>query len=90
MRVSRRDAIKSLASALCLYIYDMYDGWFRAGEFGLADQCLANQQALREPVDFLLAHLTATLPAKSKLPSRAAFVARCKEYLGAEVMRGLE
>lgn len=72
------------------YIYDMYDGWFRAGEFGLADKCLANQQALREPVDFLLAHLTATLPAKSKLPSRAAFVERCRAIFGDELLGGLE
>lgn len=71
-------------------IYDMFDRWFHADCFDVADDMIAGCDVDRTPIDMLLAYLTATLCAKSKLPSRAAFVERCRDVLGDELLEGLE
>ena len=71
-------------------IYDMFDRWFRADCFGMSDDMIAGCDVDRVPIDILRAYLTATLPAKSKLPSRAAFVERCRAIFGDELLGGLE
>jgi hypothetical protein len=54
-------------------IYDAADHMMRKGEFAQLDSVLANVRVSDLSVDILLAILTATLPAKSRLPSRTRF-----------------
>lgn len=56
-------------------IQDRFDAMFRNGDFDVADAhvCFAAGITWMLTTDVMLAILTATLPAKSKLPSRRLF-----------------
>jgi hypothetical protein len=61
-------------------IYGVVDVLMCEGHWGFLDEFLENLivRAWRTDIDELLAYATATLPGKSKIPSRAAFVSHCK------------
>ena len=68
-RASRLDTLKQTDSALDL-LYDGIDDKLRNGEFEDVDRMLSRLKAVQLSADMLLGVLTATLPAKTKLPSR--------------------
>lgn len=71
-RARRLDAKQNVESALDI-IYDSFDELFREGRFDAADRQLASANAREFSSELLVGILTATLPAKSRLPSRAPF-----------------
>ncbi|MBI3463237.1 MAG: hypothetical protein HY000_09285 [Planctomycetes bacterium] len=70
IRAHRLDQRGRTDAALDL-IYDSVDEFLRTSEFERLDLILANVAVAKLSVDILLGILTATLPAKSRLPSRA-------------------
>lgn len=73
-------------------IYEAIDALLRAGSFKFLDELIRDWEARawRTDVDILLAYATATLPAKSKLPSRKSFMVRCLQlHSDAELWKGL-
>lgn len=78
-------------------IYFSVDELCHAGEFEKLDKMIGMVSVNDQSEDQLLAWLTATLPAKSKLPNRAAFYDKVRIVLTRingdqvhEVMKGLE
>ncbi len=71
-RALRLDQRGQVDAALDL-LYDSFDGLFRRGEFERADSLLSQLSADKFSADVLLGILTATLPARSRLPSRPRF-----------------
>ena len=71
-RADRLDDGKHTDAALDL-IYDAVDKLMRDRQFDQLDAILAPIAVVGLSVDILLGLLTATLPAKSRLPSRGAF-----------------
>ncbi len=74
-RVQRLETLGHSDEALDL-LYDQIDGMLVAGKFSEVDRLLASADAQSLSLDLLLGLLTATLPARSKLASRADFVSR--------------
>lgn len=77
-------------------IYDSVDELLHGARFALCDSVLQETDASQCSIDVLLALLTATLPAKSRLATRAQFFQRVEnslrergEYV-ADVLAGLE
>jgi hypothetical protein len=62
-------------------IYDKIDDLFLAGQFEEVDSLLGKIDIRGSSVDILLGFLTATLPAKSRLPSRAPFFHKVEIFL---------
>jgi hypothetical protein len=62
-------------------IYDEIDDLLRARRFALCASILDEVEPSRSSVDILLALLTATLPAKSELPTRDSFFRRVEHEL---------
>jgi hypothetical protein len=73
-------------------LYARVEELLQAGEFDLLDDFLRWNTTgdLKADTDMKLGWLTATLPAKSKLPSRPAFYDRCAEEIPEDILRGLE
>lgn len=74
-------------------IYDLFDFLMKKGKWELLDGMLSEilQRVWRTEIDMLLTYLTATLPAKSKLPSRTKLVNECKRWFpDNELWKGLE
>lgn len=69
LRLEQRGQIDAALDLL----YDGFDELFRKNEFATADALLAQMSVRDYSVDLLLGVLTATLPARSRLPSRAEF-----------------
>jgi hypothetical protein len=69
LRLDRRDHIDAALDLL----YDGFDELFRRGEFARADTFLSQVTVDECSVDFLLGILTASLPARGRLPSREQF-----------------
>ncbi len=61
-------------------IYDIIDAMLRDGKFDLVDAMLS-QVDMSGDVDVLLAYLTATFSAKSKLHNRASLFHRVEQVL---------
>lgn len=59
-------------------IYDYIDRLFRDGEFEYCDSLLKSVIVENLDSDLIMGYLTATLPAKGKLPSRKDFLKRAK------------
>lgn len=66
-------------------IYALADEAMTAGRFGILDKFLKDLPVQTTPTDCLLGWLTATLPGKSKLPSRAGLVGLVRLALGGRV-----
>jgi len=62
-------------------IYDSVDELMRQGEFQQLDALLAGLPVAEMSVDVLLGYLTASLPARSRLPSRNALYAKTEQTL---------
>lgn len=76
-------------------VYDFFDSLFRGGHFEAADKALQEIRVEIYNCDVLIGILTATAPAKSKLPSRTKFyddVVKLIEDLGysEELLGGLK
>lgn len=74
-------------------LHEAIDALLRVGAFKFLDSLLVNWEltAWRTPVDLLVGYAVATYPAKSKLPSRKAFMDRCKQlHAEPELWKGLE
>lgn len=74
-------------------LYEAIDVLMKIGAWKFLDSLLVNWElsAWRTPVDLLVGYATATMPAKSKLPSRKAFMARCMQlHTDPELWKGLE
>jgi hypothetical protein len=63
--------------------YDAVDDLLRAGDWPAAEALMLSRPAAAETTDMLLALLTATAPAKSRLPGRAGFLAAVRSALRA-------
>lgn len=63
-------------------IYDEIDDLLRARRFALCTSILDGTDTAQCSADILLALLTATLPAKSELPTRLLFFQRVERELG--------
>lgn len=61
-------------------IYGQIDFLMTEGRFEEIDGTLSSLKVGDIGIDLCLGYLTATLPAKSKLPSRRDFYSRAKEY----------
>lgn len=64
-------------------VYDAVDEMLRDGEFPRVDAILTETQPKEYSIDIMLALLTSTLPASSRLPSRCAFYGRFETWLRA-------
>lgn len=62
-------------------VYDAVDEMLRHGEFPRVDAILTETQPKEYSIDIMLALLTSTLPASSRLPSRRAFYRRFETWL---------
>ena len=62
-------------------LYDTVDELLRGQEFPRLDSILAHLEPQRYSVDILLGILTATLPARSRLPSRPNLVRESERLL---------
>ena len=62
-------------------VYDAVDELLRGGQFALCDSILSKTQATKHSDDILLAMLTATLPASSRLASRQWFLSQVVQVL---------
>ena len=74
-------------------IYDTIDLLMRNGKWNLLNELFQiwEQQAWRTDLDRLLGYATASFPAKSKIPSRRAFIEKCKVlHPEAELWKGLD
>ena len=74
-------------------LYDLIDNLMKDGDWWLLDNmcCCWSEGVNLTDLDDLLGRATATLPGKSKLPSRAAFIAKCKKvHPDPELWKGLE
>lgn len=71
-------------------IFTEIDSALRAGRFDICDNILESIDPHDLSDDLVLALLTATLPAASKLPSRQSFYERAKKHLGEDKLTGLE
>ena len=74
-------------------IYDAVDILMSNGCFGFLNEHLSHlvPMAWRMDLDILLAYVTATLPAKSQLASRARFLNKCMElHPTKKLWKGLE
>jgi hypothetical protein len=78
------------------WIFDWTDSLMREGRFGEIDRVLETMMPEYHEIDELLGWLTATLPAKSKLPSRKQFYSDVEGALKAKglwepgLLKGLE
>lgn len=74
------------------FVYSEVEGLLQAGDFQILDDFLkwyaTGEMSTDE--DRYLAFLTASLPAKSKLPSRPAFFKMCQGIFPPDVLQGLE
>ncbi len=68
-------------------LYLFVDNAMKRGRWKLLNRIIKNWHTTDD--DQTLGILTATLPAKSKLPSRKALLTKTKERLGEAVCRGL-
>lgn len=84
VRAHRLDKQGQAFAALDL-IYDSVDENLRMGKFQQLDSILAQEQIADLSVDLLLGILTATLPARSQLPSRQKIFEKIKNTL---IVRG--
>ena len=81
-----------------LFIFKFFDQMFSNAKFELVDDILLYIDEEDHDTNALLSLLTASLPAKTKLPSRQAFYHRVKNFLEREMptaevrelLRGLE
>jgi hypothetical protein len=80
LRASRLERAGHRNAAMDL-LYDKSDELMRTGQFEGLDMILQRLHAGELPVDVLLGLLTATLPAKSRLPSRAEFFTATERIL---------
>lgn len=75
-------------------IYDTIDTEMTNGNFSdidcWLDEMFKSILVLGIPTDIFLGILTATLPAKSKLPNRNSFTKVVKKYCDEELLQGLE
>jgi len=74
-------------------LYDTLDVLMYKGKWDLLNSIfiLWTDHAWRTDVDRLLTYATASLPAKTHILSRPAFIARCKQlYPDPELWKGLE
>ena len=74
-------------------VYDTADYLMKKGSWNTLDIIIGfmADNSQQTNIDILLAWATATLPAKSKIPSRAIFIQKCKQsYPDAELWKGLE
>lgn len=62
-------------------VFDRIDAMMRDGKFRLLNELIENINAEDLPIDMLLGILTATLPARSKLPARAKLLDDTRETL---------
>lgn len=62
-------------------IFDEVDEMLLAGEYDRLNRLLAEMSTGAIPVELLLGVLTATLPARHRLPNRASFLARVAQTL---------
>lgn len=76
----RLDRMGSTDAALDL-LYDNFDAMMRDGRFCELDALLRAERANDYRLDLLLGILTATLPGKSKLPSRGKFLKDAENVL---------
>lgn len=74
LKLEQRGHIDSALDAL----YDRIDDLLKTGEFMTLDEMLRQASAGSFSTDILLGVLTATLPARSKLPGRAKFFAEAE------------
>lgn len=94
-RAGRLDQHGQIDAALDL-IYDSFDALFRQGAMLEADRQLAALDPSSLSADLLIGVLTATLPARSRLPSRAAAFddivreLKSRGQLSAGLLTGLE
>ncbi|GEM_PF-3160616 len=79
-RVQQLDRRGHTDSALDL-LYDSVDELMRRQEFGHLDSLLARLEPSQFSVDILLGLLTATLPAKSRIPARATLFEKSEKTL---------
>jgi hypothetical protein len=63
------------------HIFDQADSLLLAGEFTALNEVIAGLDAERLSIDVLLAVLTISLPAKSKLPARSGFYCAVERLL---------
>ena len=77
-------------------VYDRLDAMLRVGQFEDFDRLLYHTDPWAEDVDVVLTHLTVSLPARTKLPSRPSFCHRVRTMLEAKgepadaILMGLE
>ena len=81
-RANRLDALEHTDAALDL-LYDAVDDLMRRREFDRLDELLHDTTTSDLSLNVLLGLLTATLPARSRLRSRAGFFQRVDETLRA-------
>lgn len=73
------------------FFYDIVDSRLKADKFEEMDNMLkALSEVKLESVGTILAFLTATLPAKSKLPERKTFLEAYRHKLTPDLLKGLE
>jgi hypothetical protein len=68
-------------------IFDLFDDLMKAGKFGQIDTLLLHVHPRWCDIDFVLAILTSTLPAKSLLKNRPYFIKRA--ILNVEYTHGI-
>lgn len=81
LEASARLAQKGRIDTALDLIYDKIDDLFHARKFEEVDSLLGKIDIRNSPLDILLGYLTATLPAKSRLPSRAKFFHDVEAFL---------
>ena len=64
-------------------LYGTVDDILYSGDYSTLDSAFENIDASTAPLDFLLGMLTASLPVKTRLPSRAAFFSKVKDVITA-------
>ena len=62
-------------------IYDLIDDLFHVGEFERVNSILQDLDLKNTETDLLIGYLTATLPAKNKLPYRETFYRKVEKLL---------
>ncbi len=78
--VIRLEKLGNIDAALDL-LYDQIDAKLKAGKFEETDKFLQSLSAVTLSLDLLLGILTASLPARYKLPSRASFFKKVEDVL---------
>lgn len=79
-RVLRLEKMGNIDSALDL-LYDQIDARLKAGKFEDTDKFLQKLNVAKLSIDLLLGVLTASLPARYKLPSRGVFYKKVEAVL---------